>query len=105
AGRDPDSIAIGLVIHTITEQNPDDVSAMARSMAAGFYEYSPALFATPGIEWNGPPVEELQTQVWPDFHHADDLVASGRLVGFLSDEAANSFSLFGSAARLPPPLP
>ena len=70
---------------------------MSRSMAAGFYEYSPALFEIPGLPWNGPSVDELKRKVYPDFHHAPDLVESGRLVDFLDEETADSFSLFGSA--------
>ena len=69
-------------------------------MAAGYYEYSPALFEIPGLPWNGAPVEELRKQIYPDFHHAADLVESGNLVGFLDDETANSFALFGSAADI-----
>ena len=69
-------------------------------MAAGFYEYSPMLFQSAGLTWDGPPVDELKARVWPDFHHAADLVAAGGLVGFLSEEAAGSFSLYGSPADI-----
>jgi 5,10-methylenetetrahydromethanopterin reductase len=96
AGRDPDSIAFGLVIQTVTAQDPEGIAAITRSMAAGFYEYSPALFDTAGIPWDGPAVAELQTKVWPDFHHAPDLVRSGGLVSFLPEAAAAGFSLYGS---------
>jgi len=35
--------------------------------------------------------------VWPDFHHARDLDASGRVVGFLPEPVADAFSLRGGA--------
>ena len=97
AGRNPDDIGIGLIFHTVTSDDPVEIRATARSMAAGYYEYSPALFEIPGLPWNGPPVDALKKQVYPDFHHAADLVESGNLVAFLDEETADSFSLFGSA--------
>ena len=100
AGRDPDDIGIGLIFHTVTCDDPVEIRAISRSMAAGYYEYSPALFEIPGLPWNGPPVDALKKQVYPDFHHAPDLVESGNLVAFLNDETANSFSLFGSATDI-----
>ena len=97
AGRDPREIGIGLIFHTVMSDKAEEIPAIARSMAAGYYEYSPALFEIPGLPWDGPPVEELRKQIYPDFHHAADLVESGNLVRFLNDETANSFALFGSA--------
>ena len=97
AGRDPSEIGIGLIFHTVMSDDPAEIGATARSMAAGYYEYSPALFEIPGLPWDGPPVEELKKQVYPDFHHAPDLVESGNLVSFLDEETADSFALFGSA--------
>jgi 5,10-methylenetetrahydromethanopterin reductase len=96
AGRNLDDVAIGLVLHTITSQNPNEIAAISRSMAAGFYEYSPALFEIPGIAWDGLPIEELKELVTPDFHHARDLVHAGGVVAFLPDRAAEGFSLFGT---------
>ena len=100
AGRDPDEVGIGLIFHTVMSDDPAEIHATARSMAAGYYEYSPALFEIPGLPWNGPPVEELKKQVYPDFHHAPDLVESGNLVSFLDEETADSFALFGSAEEI-----
>ena len=100
AGRDPDGIGIGLIFHTVMSDDPAEIRATARSMAAGYYEYSPALFEIPGLAWDGPPVEELQRRVYPDFHHAPDLVESGNLVGFLGEETAEAFALFGSAETI-----
>lgn len=97
AGRDPHEIGIGLIFHTVMSDDPAEIRATARSMAAGYYEYSPALFEIPELPWDGPPVEELKQQVYPDFHHAPDLVESGNLVSFLNEETADSFALFGSA--------
>ncbi|MGI9598286.1 MAG: LLM class flavin-dependent oxidoreductase [Acidimicrobiales bacterium] len=97
AGRDSADISIGLIVHTCHSQDPAEVRAITRAMAAGFYEYAPALFSQAGFEWNGTPIEELKKQLWPDFHHAKDLVAAGGLVDFLPDEVAASFSFFGTA--------
>jgi 5,10-methylenetetrahydromethanopterin reductase len=95
-GRDPSSIRIGLVMHTIMPRGRRETAAIARSVAAGFYQYSPMLFAGAGVRWDGPPVRELSRWVWPDFHHAPDLVASGELVSFLPQAAAEAFSVFGT---------
>ena len=97
AGRDPNEVKIGVIVHTCRSQDPAEIRAITRAMAAGFYEYSPALFAQAGFEWAGTPIEELKEQLWPDFHHASDLVAAGGLVDFLDDEIASSFSFFGTA--------
>ena len=69
-------------------------------MAAGYYEYSPALFDPPHLAWTGPAPEILKRdqQVWPDFHHAADLEASGRVVDFLPEAAADAFCLRGRPA-------
>jgi 5,10-methylenetetrahydromethanopterin reductase len=100
AGRDPESVRIGLVLHTLTSTDPAAIRAMSRSIAAGFYEYSTVLFDGAGLEWNGPDIHELHAQVWPDFHHADDLVAAGALVDFLPEAAARAFSCFGTPAEI-----
>ncbi len=100
AGRDPSEVRLALIVHTVWGASEADVGSIARAMAAGFYEYAPAMFDPPGFEWNGPPIEELMSQVWPDFHHAADLPAAGRLVDFLSDEVAGSFSFVGDADRI-----
>jgi 5,10-methylenetetrahydromethanopterin reductase len=100
AGRHPDDVGIGLVLHTVTVQDPAAIAAISRSMAAGFYEYSPHLFDAAGIPWDGPPVDVLKQQVWPDFHHAPDLVESGTVVSFLPQEAADGFSLFGPPEKM-----
>jgi 5,10-methylenetetrahydromethanopterin reductase len=97
AGRDPAQVRFGAVFHTVLVDDPARALAMARSLAAGYYEYSPALFGPPGLAWTGPDPETLKHrhQVWPDFHHAPDLEASGRAVDFLPEEAAVAFCLRG----------
>jgi 5,10-methylenetetrahydromethanopterin reductase len=102
AGRDPWRVGIGAVFHTVLVDDPDGALAMGRSMAAGYYEYSPVLFEAPGLEWRGPDPETLKRdrQVWPDFHHAVDLEASGRAVDFLSPAAADAFCLRGGPAAI-----
>ncbi len=95
AGRNPDDVKIAIILHTILTDDMNKAALMSRSMAAGYYEYSPMLFDPPGFTWDGPDIEELKKQVWPDFHHADDLEASGRAVSFLSDEIADAFAVYG----------
>jgi 5,10-methylenetetrahydromethanopterin reductase len=96
AGRNPNEVKIALIFHTILTDNLERAALLSRSMAAGYYEYSPMLFEAPNFTWNGPPVEELKKQVWPDFHHAEDLEASGRVVSFLPDEVADAFAIYGT---------
>jgi 5,10-methylenetetrahydromethanopterin reductase len=102
AGRAPDSVRLGVIFHTVFLDDPRRALTMAKSMAAGYYEYSPRLFDPPGLTWNGPDPERLKHdhRVWPDFHHAPDLDASGRVVEFLPAEAADAFALRGGPAEI-----
>lgn len=102
AGREASAVRLGIVVHTVLVDDPGRAMLMARSMAAGYYEYSPALFAAPRLAWTGPDPDTLkrQHQVWPDFHHAADLEASGRLVEFLAPSAADAFSVRGGPAEV-----
>jgi 5,10-methylenetetrahydromethanopterin reductase len=102
AGRDPAAVRLGAIFHTVLVDEPARALAMAKSVAAGYYEYSPALFDAPGFSWSGPDPERLKRQsgVWPDFHHAADLEASGRVVDFLSTEIADAFCLRGGPADI-----
>ena len=97
AGRDPSSVRVAAVFHTVLVDDPSRALLMAKSMAAGYYEYSPTLFEAPRLAWSGPDPETLKRdhQVWPDFHHAADLEASGRVVDFLPPAAAAAFCLRG----------
>jgi 5,10-methylenetetrahydromethanopterin reductase len=102
AGRDPSTVGLGAVFHTVLVDDPERAMTMAKSMAAGYYEYSPALFGPPGLAWTGPDPEILKHQhrVWPDFHHAPDLEASGQVVDFLPASAADAFSLRGGSLEV-----
>jgi 5,10-methylenetetrahydromethanopterin reductase len=102
AGRDPAGVRLGAVFHTVLVDDAARALTMAKSMAAGYYEYSPALFEPPGLAWHGPDPETLKHErhVWPDFHHAVDLDASGRVVDFLPVEAADAFALRGGPAEI-----
>jgi 5,10-methylenetetrahydromethanopterin reductase len=102
AGRDPSRVRVGAVFHTVLVDEPGRALAMARSIAAGYYEYSPTLFEPPRLTWSGPDPEALKRdhQVWPDFHHAPDLEASGRVVNFLPDAAADAFALRGGPVEI-----
>jgi 5,10-methylenetetrahydromethanopterin reductase len=102
AGREPSSVRLGAVFHTVLVDEPARALSMAKSMAAGYYEYSPALFQPPQLVWNGPDPAALKQQsgVWPDFHHARDLEASGRVVDFLPASAADAFALRGAPAEV-----
>ncbi len=97
AGRDPNTIRLGLIVHTVTSDDPDEIRAVTRAMAAGFYEYAPALFDPPGFVWEGTPIADLRREIWPDFHHAADLVAAGALLDFLPDDVADAFAFRGTA--------
>jgi 5,10-methylenetetrahydromethanopterin reductase len=102
AGRDPATVRFGAVFHTVLVDEPARAMVIAKSMAAGYYEYSPTLFDPPGLTWSGPDAETLKRthQVVPDFHHAPDLEASGRAVEFLPAAAADAFSLRGGCAEV-----
>ena len=102
AGRDPASVRLGAIFHTVLVDDAARALTMAKSMAAGYYEYSPRLFDPPGLRWTGPDPEVLKRdcQVWPDFHHAQDLEMSGRAVDFLPTSAADAFALRGAPADL-----
>jgi len=102
AGRDPASVRLGAIFHTVLVDDAARALTMAKSMAAGYYEYSPMLFDRPGLKWAGADPETLKREqrVWPDFHHAADLEASGRVVDFLPSEAADAFALRGGPADI-----
>ncbi len=99
AGRDPRSIPLGIIFHTVLVDDPDEALTMGKAMAAGYYEYSPMLFEPSGLTWDGPDPEALkhETGVWPDFHHDPDLLKAGRAVDFLSEAHADAFCVRGTA--------
>jgi 5,10-methylenetetrahydromethanopterin reductase len=102
AGRDPAAVRVAAIFHTVLMDDPARALLMGKSIAAGYYEYSPMLFDPPGLRWTGPDPETLKhdRQVWPDFHHAPDLEFSGRAVDFLPTEAADAFCLRGSSGDI-----
>jgi len=102
AGRDPAAVRLGAVFHTVLVDDATRAIRMGKSMAAGYYEYSPVLFEPPGLSWSGAHPDTLKHDhgVWPDFHHAPDLDASGRVVDFLPETAADAFCLRGGPAQI-----
>jgi 5,10-methylenetetrahydromethanopterin reductase len=100
AGREPRNVALGAVFHTVLDEDAERALLIGKSMAAGYYEYSPQLFGPAGLSWEGPPVEELKQVVRPDFHHTRDHPGAGRLVDFLPERAADAFCLRGSADEI-----
>jgi 5,10-methylenetetrahydromethanopterin reductase len=101
-GRDPSRVRVAAVFHTVLVDDPARALLMGKSMAAGYYEYSPTLFDAPRLAWEGPEPEKLKRDqlVWPDFHHATDLEASGRVVDFLPTAAADAFCLRGGPPEI-----
>jgi 5,10-methylenetetrahydromethanopterin reductase len=102
AAREPGTVRFAAVFHTVFIDDREKALTMARSIAAGYYEYTPALFESAGLEWNGPDPERLKHEhgIFPDFHHAPDLLASGRVVDFLPVAAAEAFCLWGGPTQI-----
>ncbi len=100
AGRDPAEVKIGAVFHVAVDNDPARAMTIAKAIAAGYYEYSPFLFGNLGLDWNGADIEVLKRSVFPDFHHARDLLAAGTVVDFLPQAAADAFALYGSFADI-----
>ena len=96
AGRDISEISLALIFHTAYSEDKATAMTMAKAIAAGYYEYSPALFDNIGHTWNGADVHELRKLAMPDFHHHRDPVHAGRVVSFLSDTIADDFALHGN---------
>ena len=101
-GRDPSVVRVALIVHVVLVEDPGRALFMGKSIAAGYYEYSPTLFESPDLAWSGPSPAMLKRdrQVWPDFHHAADLEASGRVVDFLPAAAADAFCLRGGPSDI-----
>ncbi len=96
AGRDPDSVHLGLIVHTVLVDDPDRALRIGRTMAAGYYDHTRVLFERAGLMWEGPPVEELKRTIRPDFHHTRDLAAAGEHLDFLPEAAAHAFCFLGA---------
>jgi 5,10-methylenetetrahydromethanopterin reductase len=95
AGRRIDDITIGAIFHVAVDADPARALAIGKAIAAGYCEYSPFLFEQLALPWPGPTIRTLKRQIYPDFHHARDLVAAGAAVDFLPRAAADSFALYG----------
>ena len=102
SGRDPRSVPLGIIFHTVLVDDADDALLMGKAMAGGYYEYSPMLFEPAGLRWNGADPESLKRAhgVWPDFHHDPDLRRAGRALSFLSEAHADAFCLRGTSAQV-----
>jgi len=100
AGRHTSDVEIGLVFHTLMTDDDAYARRVGRSVAAGYYEYSPMLFEGAGLSWDGPDLEGLRAQVWPDFHHASDLAEAGDVVEFLPEAAVDAFMVYGSGREI-----
>lgn len=101
-GRNPLSIRLGAVFHTVLVDDSDKALTMGKSMAAGYVEYSPMLMDNLEMDWTGDTPHQIKEKygVWPDFHHSEDLLASGKAVNFLSEEQAFAFSLIGNSEMI-----
>ncbi len=101
-GRDPASVRLGLIVDTVLVDDHEQALLMAKSMTAGYHELTPGSFERAGIEWNGPPPEQLKQEhgIFPDFHHHKDLAAGGKVLNFLPDEAAGLFTLWGGPEQI-----
>ena len=97
SGREPLSVPLGIIFHTVLVEDPEESLLMGKAMAAGYYEYSPMLFEPSGLRWDGPDPEVLKRErgVWPDFHHDPELLKAGRAAEFLSEAHADAFCLAG----------
>ncbi len=102
AGREPSDLDIGAIFHTAVDDDAARALTLAKSIAAGYFEYSPFLFHNLALPWAGPDVALLKQVVDPDFHHARNLLAAGQVVDFLPRAAADAFALYGDFDNNPP---
>ncbi|HLZ71955.1 MAG TPA: LLM class flavin-dependent oxidoreductase [Dehalococcoidia bacterium] len=100
AGRNPAALRFGAVVHTLLEDDADWAAAQARIVAAGFYELTAQSWQRPGFAWNGPPIQALAAQVYPDIVHAEDVPAAAALTAFVTPEVAGWFALAGDVAQV-----
>ena len=101
AGRDREEVRLGLIVHTVLVDDPDRALRIGRTMAAGYYDHTTALFDRAGLTWDGPSPEELKREtIRPDFHHTADLAAAGEHLAFLPPEAADAFVFYGGPAEV-----
>jgi alkanesulfonate monooxygenase SsuD/methylene tetrahydromethanopterin reductase-like flavin-dependent oxidoreductase (luciferase family) len=91
AGRRIEDITIGVIFHVAVDDDPARALAIGKAIAAGYFEFSPSLFRQLGIDWPGESITSLEQRIFPDFHHARDLVAAGAAVDFA--RGADAFAL------------
>lgn len=112
-GKDPKSIKLAADFHIVLSDDMEAAMYMGKSIAAGYYEYSPNLFENLDFSWPGPHPDELRAELIelnknnsskglnaPDFHHASNLVDSGKLVDFIPDEFAQAFCFIGNSEQV-----
>lgn len=100
AGRNPDDLFVAGHFHTVIADDPDLALARGRVMAAGYYEVNPGTWERLGIPWPCAPVEEILTEVRPDFHHAFDMDLAARHVAGIPEHVARRFCLMGAATEV-----
>jgi 5,10-methylenetetrahydromethanopterin reductase len=100
AGRRIEDITVGVVFHVAVDDDPARALTIGKAIAAGYFEYSPSLFRQLGLDWPGESITSLKQRVFPDFHHARDLLAAGAAVEFLPRAAADAFALYGDFAAI-----
>src|SRR5208282_2726375 len=100
AGRDPDSLFVAVHFHTVISDDKELANARGRVMAAGYYEVNRRLWDRLGLKWPCAPLKKILEQVWPDFHHAEDMELAARMVSAIPLEVARRLCLMGSAAEV-----
>src|SRR5215470_2467221 len=96
AGRDPSTLFVGVLFHTVLTEDRELANARGRVMAAGYYEVNPRLWERLGIPWPCAPLETILKTVRPDFHHAFDMDLAARMVSAIPIEVSRRFCLIGS---------
>ena len=112
-GKNPAAVKLAADFHVVLSDDSEAAMYMGKSIAAGYYEYSPNLFENLGFSWTGPHPDELRSELIelnknnkakgfnaPDFHHASNLVDSGKLVDFIPDEFARAFCFIGNSDQV-----
>ena len=86
AGRDPLSVKIGAVFHTVF------VEDLEKALLMGNLD----------MEWKGPHPDSIKESegIWPDFHHSTNLLSSGSAVDFLTEDQARSFCFMGNSEMI-----
>ena len=99
AGRDPSTVGLGAVFHTVLVEDAGAALTMGKSMAAGYYEYSPMLFEPPRLVLVGAGSREAQARASRLSRLSPRAGSRGErtVVDFLPDAAADAFCLRGGS--------